>query len=182
MNMSVSLTRNTHFHDSGTCSLRSTMINMSINFRMFFLNRFFIEFWWILTSFLEVFLLKMAIKIEKGEFMKMNVSSRRNAHFHRFGTWFWKPKSINKSIKKRNGFWKAFLMNFAQFWSSFWINFAPKTPSKNWSNLVKNSKTSLSDPTPQIYTTGADYKSGGTPGEGSGRGTIINRRFCWLVY
>ena len=30
----------------------------------------------------------------------------------------------------------------------------------------KNSKSSPADPTPQIYTTGAVYKSGGTPGEG----------------
>ena len=30
----------------------------------------------------------------------------------------------------------------------------------------KNSKSSPGDPTPQIYTTGAVYKSGGTPGEG----------------
>ena len=38
--------------------------------------------------------------------------------------------------------------------------------------------TSPGNPTPQIYTTGAVYKSGGTPGEGLGRGRIINRRFC----
>ena len=36
-------------------------------------------------------------------------------------------------------------------------------------------KTSQVNPTPQIYTTGAVYKSGGTPGEGLGRGRIINR-------
>ena len=38
----------------------------------------------------------------------------------------------------------------------------------------KNSTTSPGDPTPEIYTTGADYKSGGTPGEGLGRGKKNN--------
>ena len=40
--------------------------------------------------------------------------------------------------------------------------------------LWKNSKSSPGDPTPQIYTTGAVYKSGGTPGEGLGRGKNNN--------
>ena len=38
----------------------------------------------------------------------------------------------------------------------------------------KNSKSSPADPTPQIYTTGAVYKSGGTPGEVLGRGKNNN--------
>ena len=38
----------------------------------------------------------------------------------------------------------------------------------------KNSKKSPADPTPQIYTSGAEYKSGCTPGEGLGRGKKNN--------
>ena len=43
--------------------------------------------------------LEKRINIEKGDFMKMSVSLKRNTHFHRFGTWFWKPKSINQIEK-----------------------------------------------------------------------------------
>ena len=37
----------------------------------------------------------------------------------------------------------------------------------------KKGKSSPGDPTPQIYITGAVYKSGCTPGEGLGRGREI---------
>ena len=97
------------------------------------MNRFFIEFWWILTSFVDVFLVKMAINIEKGDFMKMSVSFKRNAHFHRFGTWFWKPKSIKRSIKKRMDFGKHFwwiLLNFG-------AHFGPILHKKRLKKLIK---------------------------------------------
>ena len=38
----------------------------------------------------------------------------------------------------------------------------------------KKGKSSPGDPTPQIYTTSAVYKSGCTPGEGLGRGKNNN--------
>ena len=38
----------------------------------------------------------------------------------------------------------------------------------------KNSTNPPGDPTPEIYTTGAEYKSGGTPGGGLGRGKKNN--------
>ena len=65
-----------------------------------------------LRLFLELFLIKMAIKVEKGEFMKMSVSSIRNAHFSRSGACFRRSKSIKKRFRKQSEFWKAFLMDF----------------------------------------------------------------------
>ena len=73
-------------------------------------------------------------------------------------------------------------MNFGKyFWwilLNFGAHFGPilhqkrlKTVDQIW---WKNSKTSPGDPTPEIYTTGAVYKSGGTPGEGLGRGKNNN--------
>ena len=65
-----------------------------------------------LDLFLELFLIKMAIKVEKGDFMKMSVSCTQNTHFARSGACFWGSKSMKKQFKKRNGFWKAFLTDF----------------------------------------------------------------------
>ena len=80
------------------------------------------------------FLFKMAIKIEKDDFMKMSVSPTRNTHFHSFGRCFWRSTSIKKRIGKRNGFWKAFLMDCAPFWRSFWT---PKSIKNPYRNLIK---------------------------------------------
>ena len=60
------------------------------------LKMIFHRFWMNFELFFNLFLIKMNIKIEKGDFMKMSVSPTRNTHFHNFGTCFCNWKSIKK--------------------------------------------------------------------------------------
>ena len=45
-------------------------IKTDINFEITFWKTFFMDFQWIWDLFLKLFLIKMAIKVEKGDFMK----------------------------------------------------------------------------------------------------------------
>ena len=94
------------------------------------LKMIFHRFWMNFELFFNTFLIKMNIKIEKGDFMKMSVSPTRNTHFHGFGTCFCDWKSIKKSIKKRKGFRNTFLINFASFSPPFWSQKASKNNFK----------------------------------------------------
>ena len=63
----------------------------------------------------HLFLIKMIIKIKKGDFMKMSVSPTRNTHFHSFGECFCKSKSIKTHSKNAKDFENHFLSIFLHF-------------------------------------------------------------------
>ena len=107
-------------------------IEISIKFYVKFWYWIFNRFWLNFELFLTLFLIKMNIKVKKGDFTKMSVSPTRNTHFHDFGTCFCDWKSIKKSIKKRKGFRNIFLINFALFSPPFWSQKALKNETKIW--------------------------------------------------
>ena len=94
------------------------------------LKMIFHRFWMNFELFFNPFLIKMNIKIEKGDFMKMSVSPTRNTHFHSFGTCFCNWKSIKKTLKNTTKIWNTFLINFASFSPPFWSQKASKNNLK----------------------------------------------------
>lgn len=127
----------------------------------------------------------MAIKIKRGDFMKMSVSFTRNTHFHVFGTCFWRSKSTKKRIRKRTGFWRAFLMDFASFWKSFWTPKSIKNRCRNlidfWMRLVR----ALWSHTHQICRESVGGKWKGYPWGRGGKGVewYYYTEFClsWFI-
>ena len=57
------------------------------------------------------FLIKTAIKVEEGNLRKIIKKQLESHTFRRSGACFERSKSINKRLRKRNKFWRAFLID-----------------------------------------------------------------------
>ena len=78
----------------------------------------------------------MVLKVEKGDFVKISVSCRRNTHFARSGACFGRSKSIKKRFGKQNDSLKACLMDFDSIFGS---NNASKIDAK----IERNKQTKI---------------------------------------
>ena len=125
------------------------------------LECFLIAFGWILDRFL--------INIEKRRFYE----NERLAYTKHLFSWFRDMLLEAKIDKKTHSKTEWLLERICDaFCSILEFILDPKRLHKFDQILYKKCKFGPGDPTPQIYTTGAVYKSGGTPGEGLGRGRI----------